>query len=72
MVSMMEFKYGLLVKGNKIIIETNCGQNIFERVVSLVKAYGLDYNTEQVLEVIRTLGYKAEYLDDSTSIDLTF
>jgi len=69
---MMEFKYGLLVKGNKIIIETNCGQNIFERVVSLVKAYGLDYNTEQVLEVIRTLGYKAEYLDDSTSIDLTF
>jgi hypothetical protein len=69
---MMEFKYGLLVKGNKIIIETNCGQNTFERVVSLVKAYGLDYNTEQVLEVIRTLGYKAEYLDDSTSIDLTF
>jgi hypothetical protein len=69
---MMENKYGLLMDNEKVVIETDCEQDLFEKVVVMVKENGVDYNVDQVVEIIRMLGYKAEYLDKSTNKDFHF
>jgi anaerobic ribonucleoside-triphosphate reductase len=68
----LENRFGLFVDDKKIIIETNCDEEVFEKVVKLVVDHAMYYNIEQVLDVIKSLGYEAEYLDDSTNKDFDF
>jgi dGTP triphosphohydrolase len=66
---MLEFKYGVFVDNRKEIIETDAPENVFMEVCELVEKHSLKkYNfVMRVKDVLKSLGYEAEDLDDSTN-----